>query len=174
MLKEQSIAPGFLKVKEKILVFSLLSVLAVYLPTIIHSQPITGSLVNMALVLAVFLLGPFTAVLLAVMPSFFALASGLLPLPLLPMLPFIITGNVILICVYHYLGRKNFFLVAIVAALCKFSFLYVSAGLLISFLPEGKQMMPLVSMMSWTQLLTALSGGMLAYAVLSFVKKKRK
>jgi len=172
MIKEQLIKDiSFLKVKEKVLIFSALVVLAAYLPTVIHSQPVTGSLVNMSLILAVFLLGPLEAVLLALIPSFFALTSGLLPLPLLPMVPFIIIGNMILICVYHYLGRKNFFLAIAAASFCKFLFIYASLNLFVSFSPGGKQMVPLASMMSWTQFLTAVSGGILAYSVLLFVKK---
>ena len=175
MFIEQSIKNlSFIKIKEKVLIFSFLMVLVVYLPTVIHSQPITGSLVNMSLILAVFLIGPFGAVLLGLMPSVFALSSGLLPLSLIPMVPFIITGNAILIGVYHYLGRKNFYFSIAIAALCKFLFLFFSAGWLIKFLPDGEKMLPLVSMMSWPQFFTALSGGLMAYFVLSFIGKIKK
>ena len=172
MLIEQSIKnTSLVRTKEKVLIFSALALLVVYLPITIHSQPVTGSLVNMALVLAVFLLGPKGAVLLGLMPSFFALASGLLPLPLALMVPFIMTGNMILVAVYHYFGRKNFAFTIVAAGFAKFLFLYAFAGLLINFLPDGKQMLPLISMMSWTQFLTAVSGGTLAYVFLLFIKK---
>ncbi len=175
MLTEQSInVLNSLKVKERIFIFSALAILAVYLPTIIHSQPITGSLVNMSLILAVFLVGPLEAVLLGLMPSVFALASGLLPLPLTPIVPFIMAGNAILVGIYYYLGRKNFGIAIAAAGFGKFLFLYAVINLLISFLPNGKQMLPLVSMMGWAQFLTAVSGGILAYIILSLVKKLKK
>ena len=172
MIKEQAIiAIDSLKIKEKIAIFSLLTILMVYLPTVIRLQPVTGALVNMSLILAVFLIGFRGAILLGIMPSLFALASGLLSPYLLPMIPFIIMGNVILAAIYHYLGRNNFSAAIFAAAFAKFLFLYASFNLLISFLPEGKQMLPLVSMMGWTQFLTAVSGGILAYGMLLFVKK---
>jgi len=175
MIKEQVIsAIDSLKIKEKIAIFSLLTILMVYLPAVIRFQPITGSLINMFLVLAVFTIGFRGAILLGIMPSFFALSSGLLPLPLALMVPFIITGNVILIAIYHYLGRKNFGATIVAAAFAKFLLLFASASLLISFLPEGKQILPLISMMSWVQFLTAVSGGILAYLVLFFLKKLQK
>ena len=175
MIFERSInVLSSLKIKEKILVFSALAVLAVYVPTVIHSQPVTGSLVNMSLILAVFFLGPLAAVLLALMPSLFALASGLLPFVLLPMVPFIITGNIILIAVYYYLGRKSFLPAVLISALAKSLFLFASLNFLISFLAEGEKMAPLAPMMGWIQFLTAVSGGILAYIVLLFAKKIKK
>jgi len=172
MIKEQAIsAIDSLKIKEKIAIFSLLTILMAYLPTVIRFQPITGSLINMFLVLAVFLIGFRGAILLGIMPSLFALASGLLPSFSIPMIPFIVAGNAILVAVYHYLGKKNFALTVIIAAFAKFLFLYVSASLLISFLPEGKMVLPLISIMGWAQFLTAVSGGILAYGILLFVKK---
>ena len=175
MIFERSInVLSSLKIKEKILIFSVLAVLAVYFPTIIHSQPVTGSLVNMSLILAVFFLGPLAAVLLALMPSLFALASGLLPPVLLPMVPFIITGNIILIAVYYYLGRKSFLPAVLAAAATKSLFLFASVNFLISFLPNGEKMLPLAQMMGLAQFLTAVTGGVLAYTVLSFVQKTKK
>jgi len=172
MLTGQSIKIlSSLKVKEKVFIFSALAILTVYLPTIIHSQPVTGSLVNMSLVLAVFLIGPLEALLLGLMPSVFALASGLLPLPLTPMVPFIMAGNAILVVIYYYLGRKHFGLAIIAAAFGKFLFLYAIASLLINFLPHSKQMLAFVSMMGWAQFMTAVTGGVLAYLMLFFIKK---
>lgn len=163
-----------LKIKEKALIFSFLAFLTIFFPTFFHSQPITGSLVNMSLILAVFLIGLPGAVLLGIMPSIFALAFGLLPLALAPMVPFIIAGNVILIIVYRHLGKKNFGFAVITAAFCKFLFLYASVTLLLNFLPDKSQLLPLASMMGWAQFLTAFSGGILAFLVLFFLKKTEK
>lgn len=172
MIGEQSInvfAP--IKIKTKILIFFILTVLVVYLPTIIHQQLITGSLVNTVLILAVFLVGPFEALFLGLLPSVFALTSGLLPLPLAPIVPFIMISNTIFVAIYHYFGRKFFFLAILAAGFLKFLFLYGAANILVDFLFEEKIALILITMTGWTQFLTAVIGGILAYTVLSAIKR---
>ncbi|MBU2025823.1 MAG: iron hydrogenase [Patescibacteria group bacterium] len=171
-INERAIALPSLRIKEKTLVFLALSVLTVFLPTIIHSQLITGPLVNMSLILAVLLVGPFEAVFLGLMPSVFALASGLLPLALAPAVPFIMISNAIFIGVYHYLGRKNFLLSTLAASLLKFLFLYGIVHLLLNTLLAQKIVENLSAMMGVFQFLTAIMGAVLAHAVLSFIKYK--
>ncbi|MDD2731115.1 MAG: hypothetical protein PHW33_03265 [Candidatus Portnoybacteria bacterium] len=175
MLGEQSISAYYpAKIRTKALIFLALTVLAAYLPTIIHQQLITGPLVNMSLILAVFLVGPFEALVLGLLPSVFALTSGLLPLPLAPIVPFIMIGNAILVAVYHYLGKKRFVISIAIAGLLKFAFLYGTASLLAKFLFSGKAMPNLMAMMGWAQFFTAVLGGLMAYAILFSVKKFRQ
>ena len=154
------------KIKEKVLIAVALVVLTAYLPTVIHNQLVTGPLVNMSLVLAVFLLGPFEAVFLGLMPSVLALVSGLLPAILAPVVPFIMISNAILIGVYHYLGKKKFSISIFAAAFLKFIFLYAVIGFLVSHFINGKAAVSLVSMFGWMQFATALAGGALAYLIL--------
>lgn len=153
--------------------FLMLMFLAVYLPTMTHSQLITGSLVNMFLILATLLVGPFEAVMLGLVPSVFALSSGLLPLTMAPIIPIIMLGNLILIGTYHYLGKKNFFAAAATASFFKFLFLYGTAQLLLGHLLGEGLASNSAAMMGWAQLFTALCGSALAYAFLLLMKKLR-
>lgn len=172
MTNEQTIkALNLLGVKEKITIFSLLMVLTLCFPIFINFQPVTGSLVNMSLTLAVFLLGLRAALLLALIPSFFALASGLLPPFATPMVPFIIISNIILIFIYYYLGKKRFGLAILTAGFSKFLFLYLTSNLLMGFLINSKLIHSLAAMMGWIQLFTAVAGGIMAYIVLLVIKK---
>ncbi len=160
-------------VRNKVAIFSVLSVIILYVPTVISSQVVTGSLVNMTLVLATFLIGPYIALLLGVMPSSLALLSGLLPAPLAPMIPFIIAGNAILIGTYHFLGEKRMEISILTAALFKFVFLFASGYMLSQFIFESERFSILIaSMFGWTQLFTAIIGGSLAYIILTALKRR--
>ena len=116
---------------ERVIIFTSIAILALILPTIIHSQLITGSFVNMSLILVTFLIGPLEAVFLGLMPSVIALSSGLLPLPLAPAIPFIMISNTILVGIYYYLGRKNLIASIFIASFIKFLFLYGVTGSLV-------------------------------------------
>jgi hypothetical protein len=159
------------KIKEKILIVITLSALTAYLPTAIHNQFITGPLVNMSLILAVFLIGPYEAVFLGLIPSVLALVSGLLPAALAPAVPFIMISNAILIGVYHYLGKKNFGISIFTAAFLKFLFLYLVTGLLVSYFVAGTASVSLAAMFGWVQLATAIVGGLLAFVILVFMRR---
>lgn len=157
--------------RKKILIFSVLTAMIVYLPTVIPSQIITGSLVNMTLIMTTFLLGPSVAVLLALMPSSLAFLSGLLPAPLVPLIPFIITSNIILIKTYSYFGKKKFINSIFVASFLKFIFLFGSGYLLSSFLFTEQEVASIISsMFGLTQLVTAIVGGFLAFTFLNLSK----
>lgn len=159
-------------VREKVITFSILAVFVVYLPTLIHSQIITGTLINMSLILATFLIGPYVAVILGLMPSSFALLSGLLPFPLASIVPFIIISNIILIFTYYYLGKKMFIFSIFTAGFLKFAFLSTSTYFILSIIMKNKQLTATVSnMFGFTQILTAIIGGVIAYAVLFTMKK---
>jgi hypothetical protein len=175
MTNEQTLAINYpVTIKAKVLTLTVLMLITVYLPTVIHYQLITGPLINMALILAVFLVGPFEAVFLGLMPSVLALSSGLLPLPLAPIVPFIMISNAIMVGIYYYLGKKYFGISIVVASFCKFAFLYTIAQLLINFLLAGDKFVTLAAkMMGMAQFVTAVIGGILAYIVLFFISKTR-
>ena len=142
-------------------------------PLFIHTQWITGVLVNFILIFTCLKLGIRAALPLAFVPSITAISSGMFPLPLAPMLPFIMAGNILLIMLIH-LFKRNYMLSLTIAALAKFAFLYsVSHFLAQYFLPEmflDKVML----MMSWPQYATAMVGGLFAILVmkgLSFAGK---
>ncbi len=128
-------------------------------------------MVNAVLLVAAILIGPMEAVLLGLMPSTVALATGLLPLPLAPMVPFIMLGNAILIAVFYYLYRRNFFVAIGVAAFLKFAFLHQTVVWLMGRFLEENFVAKLAVMMSWPQFFTALIGGAIAYLILRGVNK---
>ena len=85
-----------------------LMLVASVLPRFVHNQFITGPIINATLFLAAAILGSGPAILIGLVPSVVALSSGLLPVHLAPMVPFIMISNAILILVFNYLKKINF------------------------------------------------------------------
>ena len=131
--------------------------LIVFLAPFIGNQFITGTIVNAVLILSFFLLGYKSALLLCFLPSAISLSLGFMPVAI--MLPFIIIGNVILVSAFKLI--KNYWIALFSGGIAKASLLFLTGSIFVSN--------PVVlSMMSWPQLLTAISGGLLAY----MIKKK--
>jgi len=151
--------------------FAVLLAIAIVAP-LLHNQLVTGAIVNAVLFLATVTLGWTAAVAIGALPSLIAAVSGTLPAPLIPMIPFIITGNIILITIFYLLKNKKYFLGAISASLLKFLFLYSASATLFQFLLPQKLAPQMAQMMSWPQLITALFGGLLAFAFLRFHENK--
>ncbi|HCP60545.1 MAG TPA: iron hydrogenase, partial [Dehalococcoidia bacterium] len=78
--------------REAVITFVVLLGIATVAP-LSGSQFITGPIVNATLLIAVALLGMRDGILIGLIPSTIALATGLLPAVLAPMIPFIIVGN---------------------------------------------------------------------------------
>lgn len=136
-------------------------------PHYVHNQFITGPLVNAALLIAVVTIGSGPAILIGLVPSVLALASGLLPLPLAPMIPFIMISNAILVLTFAGLRKVNFWTGIGSAALIKYLFLYIASTWVVSLIAQDKiAAKSSAIMMSWPQLATALIGGAIAYGVL--------
>jgi hypothetical protein len=137
-------------------------------------QWITGPLVNALLILTVLWLGVSQAIFVGMVTPLGAFASGILPLPLLVMVPFIAIGNAILVSVFGGIRRANQWAALAIAAVTKVAFLYLAVTLLVAH-PlslviggQGQEVAvpaSIVNMMSWPQLLTALAGGALAFGV---------
>jgi len=156
--------------KEKIYVLSqfiFLTGIAATAPLLGHQQAISGPIIN-----AVLFLGVRGAILIALVPSLIALSVGLLPPILAPMIPFIMTGNAILILAFSYLREKNYWLAIISASLMKFLFLWGTSSVVIDLLLKKEIASKVAMMMSWPQLLTALAGGLIAYLFLRSFKVK--
>ncbi len=157
--------------KEIILVqFAALTGAAVVAP-LLGSQFVSGSIVNAVLFTTVILLGWRSAVLMATIPSLIALSVGLLPLVLAPMVPFIITANIILVSVYNFSLKKNYWLRVILASFLKFVFLFFTSSIVINLFLTEKVAAKVAIMMSWPQFVTALIGGLLAYFFFKGIKK---
>lgn len=154
----------------------LFSSLIFLVPALVHQQFLTGPIVNALLILSLLNLGKDKAFFLSLIPSSVALANGLLPLALAPMLPFIMISNCLYLIVFSKIYQdkaelaKNF-LAVLTASLFKSIFLFLIAKLIM----EGLLVSPLSSriagMMSWPQLWTAFIGGILALFIQNNLEK---
>jgi len=157
--------------------FFALAMAAVVLPFFIHLQWVTGPIVNAILIIALFLIGVRSALVLAVMPSMMALAGGLLPAILAPAVPFIMISNMLFVLVIDFIysrtkNEKSGYWAGVVAgALLKFSFLFLSVNFITKLLIKKELVFKVVQMMSWPQLATAVMGGIIAWAVLRGLKR---
>ncbi len=158
----------------KIAIFSVLLLVSIIAPAIVHDQRVTGPIVNTVLFVATAILAPEIAILIGLLQSIVALSNGLLPVPLAPMVPFIMISNTILILSFHYLKKKNFWTGVVVASALKFLFLFGTSTVVINLLLKKELAKQVSLMMSWPQLFTALTGGIIAYLLLEGVKKIKK
>jgi hypothetical protein len=137
---------------------------------LLHNQIITGSLVNAVLFISVAVSGIFGASLICLLPSIFALYTGTLPFSLAPLIPFIMAGNLILVLTFYFFKKYNYWLGAVGASLLKFLFLFIISSFAANYFLSGTAAKAAVVMFSWPQLLTALSGSVLAYFIFKFSK----
>lgn len=156
---------------ERILTFVVLGLFVAIVPMFVHNQWLTGPFINALLLLACVLIGPMEAVVLGLFPSTVALSSGILPLPLAPMIPFIMISNAIFVAVFYYLNKKSFSVGVVVAAFLKFLFLFLVSTFLAQNLLSETLLQKVVAMMSWPQFVTALIGGVFAFGVLRFLRR---
>lgn len=157
--------------KEHVLILFLLLAVATAAPVIFKQQLITGTIVNATLIIGASLLGARDGLIIGLIPSSMALATGLLAPALAPMIPFIIVGNAILVLTFTYLNKFNFWVGVAAGSLLKFVFLSGTSSVVIGLL-LNKQIAPAVAqMMSWPQLFTAVAGGIVAFGVLKLVKR---
>ena len=138
---------------------------------------ITGSVVNLMLIISVMTCGLATGLTVAVISPFMPTLLGFGPT--WPLIPFIAAGNVALVTLWHFIGNRNlrFRYAAYIAALAagavaKFLVLYFGvvriAVPLILGLPEQNA---LSFMFSFPQLITASIGGICAIILLPTLKK---
>lgn len=148
------------------LVLTAVLTAAATLAPLLHSQLVTGTIVNAALFAAVMLAGFRAAAAVALIPSLVALAAGTLPLIMAPMIPYIMASNILLAGIFAQLLKTNYWLAAIVAGAAKFALLVGSASVILGAVTHGKLSLALVSMMGWPQLITALLGAAAVYIAL--------
>jgi hypothetical protein len=151
--------------------FTAFLVIAITAP-LVHNQLITGTIVNAVLFISASLLGWEMAVAIGVLPSLIALLAGTLPLPLVIMIPLIITSNALLVLSFYYLSKsKNISLGILAGSFLKFIFLASFSQLLVHLVLKPSIPPSLAVMMSWPQLVTALLGGLVAMTTLKIFKK---
>ena len=143
-------------------------------------QYVTGSLVNLLLIMSVMTCGFSSGLTVAVLSPVFAILLGIGP-PFWVLVPFIILGNCAIALIWYFIAVRAFkdkfagYLIALPAgAAGKFLILYLTIVrlLLPLFLNlPAKQAAVITAAFSFTQLFTALIGGALATAALPVVKK---
>lgn len=143
---------------------------------------VTGSAVNLILIVSVMTGGFSSGLAVAVLSPVIAKLFGIGPLWVL--IPFIIAGNLAIIALWHFIGKresKNIYITyipaVIIGAVGKFMVLYF--GIVRLALPmfvqlPAKQTAVIVSSFSVSQLFTALIGGTLAVLILPVLKKAIK
>jgi len=158
----------------RVLQFALALALGLLIPSAGLPQPITGPLVNALLFLSLQNWGLAPAILVGLVTPLSALTHGVLPLPLMAMIPFIAMGNMVLVAVYDALRNRNRWLALGTAAVAKTALLSLAVTWLVTrplnvTLASGTLALRLpasmVSMMQWPQLATALAGGLLAWGL---------
>ena len=143
------------------------------------STIITGSVVNMLLIVSVMTCGMTSGLCVAVISPVMAKLIGIGPL--WSLIPFIVAGNITLVLIWHFIGNRRWghkytapIIALTAAATAKFLVLYLGiAQITVPFLLRlpAPQAAVISSMFSIPQLLTALLGGGVALLVLSPLKK---
>ncbi len=152
----------------KINIVSFLILLSVAtLAPFARNQFITGTIVNCTLIIGVCTIGIRSALLLGIIPSTIALATGLLPPVLSPMIPFIILGNAVLVIAFDYFRKVNYWLGAVAGSILKFALLIATTSIVTNLLINDNAAAGVVQMMSWPQLVTALMGSLVSFGILS-------
>lgn len=131
------------------------------------AQPVVGPLVNFVLFLSTMLVGVTSAIIVGALTPLIAFSFGIMPL--FPVVPFIMVGNILMVLIYYFAsnnlqGYLSNFLGILLAAFGKFLFLALSIRYVVPlFLPQVPP--PIVQALSLPQLYTALTGGVLAILV---------
>lgn len=155
-------------------VFVLMLGISMAAPLLRLPQLITGSIVNATLLVTAVVLGPRAAISVGVLPSLFAVISGQLPPGLVPLVPLIMVGNTLLVIVFHLARRRGCWVAVVAASVVKFCWLFGSTTLLTltTGLLAGPAAVLALAMMGWPQLVTALCGGGIAFAVLGSARRR--
>lgn len=160
-------------ITKNLAIFASLLLAATFAP-MLKQQTITGPIVNAILFASVVLLGTKPALLIGTLPSLFAVYFGFHSPLMAPLIPFIITANAILIISFSFLKKFNYWLAIISAGFLKFIFLFATSSVIIKLFIKGPVGQKLAQAMSWPQLITALTGGVIAYLFLKIFYDSKK
>ncbi|MDL2276451.1 hypothetical protein LJC02_02235 [Breznakia sp. OttesenSCG-928-G09] len=132
------------------------------------SQLITGTLVNTLLLLVSIDAGYRSGVAVAILSAVLATILGIGPVfPIIT--PFIAIGNVLYVGVFQYIFKRkyNVMISSLPAAFIKAGFLWVMIPIVLYYIPDINEVQALAlgTMFSWPQLITAISGGIIASIV---------
>lgn len=143
---------------------------------------ITGSAVNLLLIVSVMTCGLSSGITVSLLSPILAKLLGIGPL--WSIIPFIVLGNIALILIWYFIGRKTkinqfvmHIIALVVAAVTKFMVLYFGivklAVPILLGLPE-QQAAVVSGMFSVPQLITALIGGAIAAIILPILQRSMK
>lgn len=141
-------------------------------------QFVTGSMVNLILLVAVFVIGIYGGLTIAVLSPILAFLAGIGP-AFIQIIPFIAIGNALFVTIAWLIARKtvaNFNSKGMItssagliaASVCKFLFLWFGiVKLALPLIPgiKEKQAAVIGASFSWPQLVTALLGSILALVI---------
>ncbi|GAB4113170.1 MAG: hypothetical protein Kow00103_04610 [Candidatus Caldatribacteriota bacterium] len=127
-------------------------------------QLITGPGINAILFLSALSVGWSGGILIGICTPIVAAMRGILPPPLTPLIPFIALGNGVLVILFFWLQKKNKFLGVIIASTIKFLILVTAVNLLVQVPDKVAQIM------SFPQLITAVTGGLIALLIAQAIK----
>jgi len=143
----------------------------VMLAPLFPNQFISGPIVNAILIIVTVILGLRSGILMSFVPSLMAMVGGLLPAVFFPLIPFIMAGNIIMVTLFHYLRRKNYWFGAGTGSVVKFLLIYASSQIMFKFFIGKSVAGSLALMMSWNQLYSALLGSVIAFLFLKTIKR---
>lgn len=152
------------KINTRAILFLFFMVTLVALAPLLNQQIITGTIVNAILFITTITLGIRSGFVVAVIPSMIAFSVGLLPLFF--MIPFIVISNVLLVFFFNLFRSKNYWLAATISILLKSAFLLIVTLIIGKFIVQQEMLSKVILMMSWPQIITALSGAVLAFFIL--------
>jgi len=144
------------------------------------NQFITGSVVNLMLIVSVMTCGLSTGLTVAALSPVLPTLLGFGPT--WPLIPFIASGNIVLVLLWHFIGNRDFgakyvsqIAALIAGAAAKFTVLYFGivkvAAPFILGLPAQN---PMAYLFSYPQIITASIGGVVAIIILPILKKAIK
>lgn len=175
MEQEKAISLDLKLIATKVFQLSIFVAIVVVAPYF-SNQLITGSIVNALLFISVSVLGLESAFLLCLIPSLISIYTGLLPLALAPMIPFIMTGNALMVLTFSKLtlrqgsgqATRSFWFGAIPAALIKYFFI-LSVGMILANSVLHGTAKAVMLMINWPQLATAIAGAAIAFLFLKTI-----
>lgn len=142
------------------------------------NQFLVGPIINAVLLLSVYICGVKWGVLTAALTPILAWLVGQLAAPMAPFIPFIIIGNIIYVMLFGAIRGKRYgiYMGIILGSFAKFLFLSLSASHLVKLLKIGipiKVLDKLVLSMGGPQLITALTGGIIAMVLIQILSKRK-
>ncbi len=138
---------------------------------VFNNPYIIGTLVNLALIVSVIIVGPFSAGVISIIAPIVALMQGHLPFPVF--VPMVALGNIVLCFLFYYVQKINKYAAVAISSLGKWIFLYYASKFVLSFFVSVplEQFNKLVAGFNIPQLVTALIGGFLAVIISKFLKR---